>query len=72
MKSLQGGFVSRDEYLSGNVKKKYKEAKQAVEEGKKEFESNMTELEAIIPNDIPAVQIEAKLGSRWIPDYRLY
>ena len=63
-----GGFVSRDEYLSGNVKKKYQEAKQAVEEGKKEFEYNMTELESVIPKDIPAVQIEAKLGSRWIPD----
>lgn len=62
-----GGFVTRDEYLSGNVKRKLKEAKQAVEEGFTEFQNNVEELERVIPADIPAVQIEARLGSRWIP-----
>lgn len=62
-----GDFVTREEYLSGNVKKKLREAQQAVNGGYTEFTNNVTELEKVIPADIPAVQIEARMGSRWIP-----
>jgi hypothetical protein len=65
--SPTGGFFTRDEYLSGNVKKKLAEVTQAIENGYAEFEYNRTELEAVIPKDIPVVSIEARLGSRWIP-----
>ena len=64
---VKGQFVTREEYLSGNVKKKLKEAKQAVDSGYIEFTNNVTELEKVIPADIPAVHIEARMGSRWIP-----
>lgn len=64
---VTGQFVTREEYLSGNVKKKLKEAKQAVDSGYTEFTNNVTELEKVIPADIPAVHIEARMGSRWIP-----
>lgn len=63
----EGGYVTRDEYLSGNVKRKLAEAKQAVESGFTEFQDNVDELERVIPADIPAIQIESRLGSRWIP-----
>lgn len=63
----EGGYVTRDEYLSGNVKQKLSEAKQAAESGFTEFQNNIEELERVIPADIPAIQIEARLGSRWIP-----
>ena len=65
--SPTGGFFTRDEYLSGNVKKKLAEVKKAIESGYSEFEYNKTELEAVIPKDIPVVSIEARLGSRWVP-----
>jgi len=62
-----GGFVTRDEYLSGNVKLKLKQAEQAVKDGNTEFQNNIDELLNVIPKDIPAMSIEARLGSRWIP-----
>ena len=64
----KGGYVTRDEYLSGNVKQKLEEAKKAVEHEFYEFQINVDELERVIPADIPAIQIEARLGSRWIPE----
>lgn len=66
-KDTQGNYFAKDEYLSGNVKKKLKEANNAVLGGLTEFNINVTELEKIIPKDIPALLIEARLGSRWIP-----
>jgi N12 class adenine-specific DNA methylase len=62
-----GGFFTRDEYLSGNVKKKLAEVNKAIESGYAEFENNKIELEAVLPKDIPAVSIEVRLGSRWVP-----
>lgn len=62
-----GGFVTRDEYLSGNVKQKLRQAQQAVENGNTEFQNNVDELLHVIPKNIPAMNIEARLGSRWIP-----
>ncbi|MBV5282171.1 MAG: DEAD/DEAH box helicase family protein [Paludibacter sp.] len=62
-----GGFSTRDEYLSGNVKSKLKQAQKAVSEGYSNFTQNVEELTAVIPADIPALSIEARLGTRWIP-----
>lgn len=62
-----GGFVTRDEYLSGNVKEKLKLAQEAVANGFTDFQTNIDELLPVIPKDIPATLIESRLGSRWIP-----
>lgn len=66
-KDPQGNYFTKDEYLSGDVKKKLKEANNAVLNGHIGFNINVAELEKIIPKDIPALLIEARLGSRWIP-----
>ena len=56
------GYVLRDAYLSGNVRKKYKQAKAAG------MFKNVAELEAVLPTDIPAHEISAKVGSPWVPE----
>ena len=63
----EGGFVTREEYLSGNVKAKLRQAQEAVDKGFSEFAYNVEQLMEVIPADIPAMHIEARLGSRWIP-----
>lgn len=63
----EGGFVTREEYLSGNVKAKLRQAQEAVDKGFSEFAFNVEQLMEVIPADIPAMHIEARLGSRWIP-----
>ena len=55
-------FVTRDEYLSGNVRQKLDFAKDAAIKDKS-YQRNVKELEAIIPKDIPISQIDISLGS---------
>ena len=59
-------FVTADEYLSGNVREKYKIAK-GLANVYPEFEINARELEKVIPEDIKASEISVKLGATWIP-----
>lgn len=59
-------YVTADEYLSGNVRQKLEIAKKMVEQFP-EFEINVRELEKVIPEDIKASEISAKLGATWIP-----
>ena len=56
------GYVLRDAYLSGNVRKKHTQAKAAG------MFKNVAELEAVLPADIPAHEISAKVGSPWVPE----
>lgn len=56
-----GGYVLRDAYLSGNVRKKLKQAKSAG------MYSNVAALEKVIPEDIPAHEISGKIGAPWVP-----
>lgn len=56
-----GGYVLRDAYLSGNVRKKLEQAKSAGMYG------NVAELEKVIPEDIPAHEISGKIGAPWVP-----
>ncbi|WP_166739058.1 PLxRFG domain-containing protein [Alkanindiges illinoisensis] len=60
------GLVTKDAYLSGNVKKKLAQAK---EEASKDpaFERNVVALERVIPADIEAIDIEVRPGAHWIP-----
>ncbi|BCD50209.1 hypothetical protein NHP194004_16560 [Helicobacter suis] len=56
-------YVLASDYLSGNVKQKLKEAKQAIEAGREDLIENVQALEAIIPVDIKAIDIALHLGT---------
>lgn len=62
----EGGYVTADDYLSGNVRKKLMQAQEAAKSNPN-FQRNITALENVIPADIEAVDIDAKAGSPWIP-----
>ncbi len=60
------GWQTADEYLSGDVKAKLAQAKEAAQQDRA-FERNVKALEAVQPTDIEAVDIEIRAGSHWIP-----
>ncbi len=59
-------YQTADEYLSGNVREKYKVA-ELLAETDESFAINRDSLKQVIPNDISASEIGIKLGSTWIP-----
>lgn len=59
-------FVSEDEYLSGNVREKLKEAKLAAQ-ASGVYRSNVEALEKVQPKDLTASEISVRLGATWIP-----
>lgn len=59
-------YVTADEYLSGNVRKKLEIAKQASIEDSS-LDINVKFLTDVIPEDLQASEITAKLGATWIP-----
>ncbi|UWH91342.1 MAG: ddrB-like ParB superfamily domain protein [Bacteriophage sp.] len=59
-------YVTRDEYLSGDVVAKLEEAKTAAVTDPT-FERNVKELEQVQPATIPFDDITIHLGARWIP-----
>ena len=59
-------WVTADEYLSGNVRKKLKIAEQFAKEDSS-FNINVQKLKEVIPKDLTASEIGVKLGSTWIP-----
>lgn len=60
-------YVTRDEYLSGDVVTKLAEARSAAEKDKS-FERNVKALEEVQPVRIPFDDIAIHLGARWIPE----
>ncbi len=60
------GFVTSDEYLSGNVKAKLAQARASAQTDPA-FARNVEALEAVQPADIEAVDINVKPGATWIP-----
>ncbi len=62
-----GGYILANDYLSGNVKRKLKEVKEAIKEGVEGLEANVKDLERIIPKDLKATEIMANINSPWIP-----
>ena len=60
------GFVTAEEYLSGNVVKKLEKAKRYAEDQDKAFEKNVKALEAVQPTPIPASDIGVRIGASWI------
>ena len=63
----QPRFVSEDEYLSGNVRQKLREAKRAAEISEM-YRSNVEALEKVQPKDLTASEISVRLGATWIPE----
>lgn len=60
------GYVTADEYLSGDVKTKLAEAKKAaLTDGA--FQRNVEALEKVIPKDKLPSEIFASAGANWIP-----
>lgn len=67
------GYETREEYLSGDVRKKLAGARLAVLKDVR-YEINVTALEGVIPKDLDASEIEAKIGANWIQpeDYQKF
>lgn len=61
-----GRYVTADEYLSGNVREKLREARRAAQEDAR-FADNVTALEGAQPQPIPAAEISVRLGATWVP-----
>ena len=62
-------WQTTDEYLSGNVRKKLKAAEIKAKEDSA-YVCNVSALKQIIPEDLEASEIEARLGAPWIePKY---
>lgn len=59
-------YATADEYLSGNVREKLKEARQAAEIDP-QFSVNVEALEQVIPKDLGPGEIAVRLGATWIP-----
>ena len=59
------GWQTADEYLSGNVRRKLRVARQAAERDPA-FQANVTALEAVQPKDLEASEIEVRVGATWI------
>ncbi|HOQ63968.1 MAG TPA: SNF2-related protein, partial [Clostridia bacterium] len=59
------GWQTADEYLSGNVRQKLREAHRASERDPA-FQINVEALEAAQPKDLDASEIEVRLGATWI------
>lgn len=60
------GWVTREEYLSGNVKTKLARARERAMTDAA-FNHNVEALEAVQPKDIEAVDINVKPGATWLP-----
>lgn len=54
-------WETADEYLSGNIREKIKEAEQ------RGLTKNLQALEAVLPTDVPVENIAMRLGMNWIP-----
>ena len=60
-------FVLAEEYLSGNVREKLWEAKVAAEQ-QPIYQTNVTALEQVQPEDLSPAEISVRLGSTWVPE----
>ena len=58
-------YVTADEYLSGNVRRKLRQAQRATENDPS-FAVNVEALTAAQPKDLDASEIEVRLGATWI------
>ncbi len=59
-------YLPSDEYLSGNVREKLRQAKDLAEKDER-FKINAAALEKVQPVDLKANDISVQLGSTWLP-----
>ena len=62
---VRGEWQTADEYLSGNVRQKLREAEQAAQDSPG-YLPNVEALQAAQPRDLDASEIEVRLGATWI------
>jgi N12 class adenine-specific DNA methylase len=60
-------WVPEDAYLSGNIREKLAVAETAAQTDPK-FKEHVEALKAVMPEDLKATEIDARLGSVWIPE----
>ena len=60
------GWETSDEYLSGNVRQKLREAEYAAKEHPELFGINVEALKNVQPKEIDAADIDVKIGTTWI------
>ena len=61
------GWETADEYLSGNLMRKWRTAQKANAEYKGYFKDNIRALNKILPDTVAAKDIYITLGSPWVP-----
>ena len=61
-----GTWQTSEEYLSGNVREKLRQA-QAAAKLDPRYQRNVEALQEVLPRDLEAGEIKAALGSAWIP-----
>ena len=59
-------YLPTDEYLSGNVRRKFLQAREIAENDDR-FAANVDALEKVQPVDLKATEIEVHLGVTWLP-----
>lgn len=62
---IKDTWQTADEYLSGNVRKKLRQAQKAAEQDSA-YQINVEALEAAQPKDLDASEIEVRIGATWI------
>lgn len=60
-------YATADEYLSGNVREKLRQARAAAE-ARPTYTTNVEALEKVQPKDLTAGEISVRLGATWIPE----
>ncbi len=66
--NIYAGWETADEYLSGNVRKKLREAENAEEKYPGKFTNNVETLKNVLPEWLSAGDIEVRLGASWIEE----
>ncbi len=64
--NLNAGWESADEYLSSNVRDKYRIAKAFAETNPELFAENVRALEQVQPVNLDASEIDVRIGTTWI------
>ncbi len=65
--SREQRYITADEYLSGNVRKKLELAKRTAEIYPEDYSPNVEMLEKVQPEDLTASEISVRLGATWLP-----
>ena len=63
----QTKYLAADEYLSGNVREKLREARREAKRNPEVYSSNVEALEKVQPVDLTAAEISVRVGATWIP-----